>query len=92
MSSIRLENLRDIIAHIEQFGTTPLYFRSGNDFVIIASRLSWKGDVELEDYADFPLKKSGKGVTKADALEQWLVDHSARKIKEYTDWEALFGK
>jgi hypothetical protein len=78
--SIVLENLEDLKAHIEQFGTTALYFREGSKFVILAARLSWKGEV---------VGAKGKSLV-ADDLEAWLKDHGAKRILKFASFEELF--
>jgi hypothetical protein len=89
--SIQLESLKDIVEHIEQFGTTPLFYRKGNEFVILAARLSWRGDVTSEDLGSILPKPAVGKKTGADLLEDYLRSKGAKKIRSYVDFDTLFA-
>ena len=75
--SLQLESLQDLQSHVDDFPFVPLFYeQQGNDFTVLAGRVSWKGSFGSEE--------------KVTEFEQWLHEHGAKKVHGFKSLEELF--
>jgi hypothetical protein len=73
-----LEVLDDIKQYISEYTVTPVFYkRDGLNFIILAGKVAWKGNVRTEE--------------EADKIEAFLIERGGHRVKDVMDIEQLFG-
>ncbi|MGH2639418.1 MAG: hypothetical protein ACRDF4_09090 [Rhabdochlamydiaceae bacterium] len=77
--SLELNKLVDLKSYVEGYLGVPVFYqRSERKFSIRAGHASWRGEVDSDK--------------KADELQAWLNEHSAKETKGYIEDQVLFQK